>query len=485
MGIFSKNKDEANQNSLGNMALNCIRDAVLIVDPRGSIQLANPAAESLLEVPKTEMLGLNYASVVRLVDKSGAALSEEQNPIAVLLRTNQYIETKDLSIVKIKTGERIPIWLIATPGDNNSGDKIITIRNIAKELEEESERGEFISTASHEMRTPVASIEGYLGLALSPQTATIDDRARTYLTKAHEASQHLGKLFRDLLDSTKLDDGKMKTHPMPVELGSVVRNIAEGMAPNVASKGLNFVIDDSIKEDGNSAVKKLKQIFYCSVDIDFLREVIDNLIENSIKYTPTGSITVSMQGDQQSAVVVVSDTGIGISGEDQKHIFQKFYRVDNSQTRTIGGTGLGLYITKQRVETMGGRIWVESELGKGTKFFVSFPRLTSMEYEKQKLAASSIMAQQQTMQTSLAPPPLLQDAGAPAPIIAQAVAQPIPMAPQPVATPPPAPVAPPPPAVPENAISSGQAKHASDLDEARLAEVKRKFAESMRAAAGG
>jgi hypothetical protein len=112
---------------------------------------------------------------------------------------------------------------------------------------------------------------------------------------------------------------------------------------------------------------------------------VDNLVENAIKYTPSGgSVRVGVRGEEDRVIIEVSDTGIGISREDLQHIFQKFYRADNSDTRTIGGTGLGLYIVKQRAESMGGRVWAESVYGNGSSFFVSLPRLSSEEYERRK-----------------------------------------------------------------------------------------------------
>ena len=118
-----------------------------------------------------------------------------------------------------------------------------------------------------------------------------------------------------------------------------------------------------------------------------MREIMGNLIENAIKYTPSGgSIYVNVLGDGDRVLINVTDTGIGISADDIAHIFQKFYRADNSDTRTIGGTGLGLYLVKQRVEAMGGRVWAESAFGEGSTFYVSLPRITGEEYEKRMIA---------------------------------------------------------------------------------------------------
>ena len=117
------------------------------------------------------------------------------------------------------------------------------------------------------------------------------------------------------------------------------------------------------------------------------------MIENAIKYTPSGKITVTVRGDGDKAQIVVQDTGIGIAREELSHIFQKFYRIDNSDTREIGGTGLGLYIAKRRVEAMGGKIWAESELGKGSRFIIVLPRISGEEYEKRRLVLNNAMAE--------------------------------------------------------------------------------------------
>ena len=411
MGIFRKQKitTATTQSSLDSTILRSLHDALVIVDQKGTIQFANPSADAILGVTSDLSSGVNFASIIHLIDQNGDPIPDSQTPIAVALRTHQYADCRNCSLVNNKTNAKVPVWLTVVPVNNQAGTQVITIRDIAKEVKEEQARSEFISTASHEMRTPVASIEGYLGLALSPTTATIDVRAKEYLDKAHEASQHLGKLFRDLLDTTKLDDGKFTARPSPVEMTPLVKDIADGMAPSIAAKGLKYIYGDA----PTSAIK-LHQILHCSLDIDFLREIINNIIENAIKYTISGSVSVSVYGDTDNAIITISDTGIGISREDQKHIFQKFYRADNSDTRVIGGTGLGLYITKQRVDAMHGRIWVESELGKGSKFYIAFPRITAEEYSKQKLAQSSNMIPQPVVTvgeaaTHPSPPPPVAD----------------------------------------------------------------------------
>ncbi|HLA49120.1 MAG TPA: ATP-binding protein, partial [Candidatus Saccharimonadales bacterium] len=122
--------------------------------------------------------------------------------------------------------------------------------------------------------------------------------------------------------------------------------------------------------------KVIRPLFYAFVDPNRLREVLQNLIDNAIKYTPQGTITISLTGDNSTVQLQVSDTGGGIPEEDIPHLFQKFYRVDSSMTRSIGGTGLGLYISRKLIEMYNGHIWVESQLGKGSTFFINLPRLS-------------------------------------------------------------------------------------------------------------
>lgn len=372
---------------MSELVLRSIRDGVIILDAAGNIALINPAACELFGVLRDEALGLNYASAVRLIDKQGSPVDDANNPIAIALNNHQYAETRDLSLITAGSNKSIPVSIIITPTGGPDNFLVITFHNITKELKEEQERSEFISTASHEMRTPVASIEGYLGLAMNPQTSTIDARAATYLEKAHEASQHLGRLFQDLLDTTQLDDGKAKIHLQPVEMTALVKDIADSQQPLIAAKGLHYHFGDAESASG----KRLDQLIYAEVDIDYLREIIYNIMDNAIKYTATGSITVNVTADNHNVVITITDTGLGIAREELPHIFQKFYRVDTSNTREIGGTGLGLYITKQRAEAMRGRVWAESELGHGSTFFVSLPRLSTNEYEKRKLAMSNQM----------------------------------------------------------------------------------------------
>src|SRR5690606_37888738 len=158
---------------------------------------------------------------------------------------------------------------------------------------------EFISTASHEMRTPVASIEGYLGLALNPQTATIDQKARDFIIKAQEAAQHLGRLFQDLLDVSKSEDGRLTSVPKVLDVVPFIATIVEGLTQTAADKGLQLKFVPGEGNNTERGIKKVMPVYFVNLDNDHIREVVDNLIENAIKYTLAGSVSVDITGTEE------------------------------------------------------------------------------------------------------------------------------------------------------------------------------------------
>lgn len=384
--------DLANElNQVSNKAevvINAIGDGVIAVDNQGLIELINPAAQRIVGWGRQDAIGLDYKSVLQLLGKNGHELDKTTNPIFEVLTTNQQKRSNDL-LLQTNSGKRLSVSVVASPIGRLGAGAIIVFRDITKELAEEHEQAEFISTASHEMRTPVASIEGYLGLALNPATATVDQKARDFITKAHESAQHLGRLFQDLLDVSKADDGRLSNNPKVINIVNFTNDIVTGLMPKAEEKGLRIFFKPSTTGGSEgSGLNSITPMYYIHLDNDHLREVLSNLIENAVKYTPKGEVVVDITGDNTHVVVSVSDSGIGIPAEDIPHLFQKFYRVDNSDTREIGGTGLGLYLCRKLIEAMNGRIWVESEYKKGSTFFVEVPRIS--HEEANRLIESSI-----------------------------------------------------------------------------------------------
>ena len=366
------------------VVINAIDDGVLAISKDGNIELINPSAQQIIGWDQGDALGLNWKSVLKLVTSDGKDVEDLENPISQSLSKNQPTHNDKLFLLT-SSEKRILVSIVSSPVGTDGEGIIVVFRDITKEKAEEREQAEFISTASHEMRTPVASIEGYLGLALNPATAHIDEKARDFITKAHESAQHLGRLFQDLLDISKVEDGRMKNNPKVINVNEFLKDIFDGLATKASEKQLNYIFMPDIV--GESKEKSLQPIFYANIDPDHFREVVSNLIENAIKYTPSGEVVVNITGDDKQISVSVKDSGIGIPAEDIPHLFQKFYRVDNSDTREIGGTGLGLYLSRRLAEAMSGNLRVESKYKEGSTFYLEIPRMNSSE-AKQRLESA-------------------------------------------------------------------------------------------------
>jgi two-component system, OmpR family, sensor histidine kinase VicK len=367
--------------------LNSIEDGVVLIEKNNTIKLFNPAASNLTGWPATETVGLDWHNVIKLVNDKGETYEDSANPFTTVMNSETPVRDNTATLVS-RNNKQFPVSLSLTPLRGQNGEAygaVAVFRDVTQERQEEKQRSDFISTASHEMRTPVAAIEGYLALAMNEKVSTIDSRARNYLEKAHLATKHLGQLFQDLLTSAKAEDGRLTSHPIVVEIGAFLEQLESDLQIVAANKGLGmeFIVGSSQIIDATSeSHNNIRPLYYTRADPDRLREVITNIFDNAVKYTDKGKISLGLTGNQNVVQFYIRDTGPGIPAEDIPHLFQKFYRVDNSATRTIGGTGLGLYICRKIVELYQGRIWVESELGKGSTFYINLPRLSTDAAQK-------------------------------------------------------------------------------------------------------
>lgn len=237
---------------------------------------------------------------------------------------------------------------------------------------------EFISTASHEMRTPIAAIEGYLALLLNPEICTIDAAAEKIVNSARSSCEQLSMLFRNLLDVSRLDENRISVHVEPVNIADFIKQVGESSKFIAAKNDKQFsyqIINEKLSDiDGSHT--------FLNTDPLLLQEILNNLIENSIKYTGDGGIiALILRIQEDKNIIEVRDNGVGMSEDDISHIFQKFYRANN--TDKSRGTGLGLYLVKRYVETLQGTIDVSSEIGKGSIFTITFNNKNENKNETQ------------------------------------------------------------------------------------------------------
>lgn len=380
--------------------LNSIDDGVILIDESKVIRVFNPAAGAISGWPVEEALGLDYRSVLKFVDDKGKPYAENQDPFQRTTIDKKTVRDSGAGLIS-RANKAVAITINVSPLTNEKQEVIGAVavfRDVSQERSQEKRSADFVSTASHEMRTPVAAIEGYLALALNDRVSTIDSKAREYLQKAHESTQHLGKLFQDLLTSTRAEDGRLTNHPLVIEMSSFTEKLVEDLRFSAEKKGLHmqYVMgthaNDGASREGNKVIQPL---YYVHADPERIREVITNLFDNAVKYTDSGTITIGLTGNNDVVQMSVKDTGPGIPADDIPHLFQKFYRVDNSSTRTIGGTGLGLFICRKVIELYNGRIWVESKEGNGSTFYINLPRITADQ-------AKQLQATETTSSTTVA-----------------------------------------------------------------------------------
>lgn len=227
-------------------------------------------------------------------------------------------------------------------------------------------KDDFVSVASHELRTPMTAIRLYVWMALHKPDIPLSQKLQKYLYRTLVSTERLINLVNDMLNVSRIESGSIEINPSSFDMLTLVKEVIDEVKPKAEERQLQLLILD----------EKIPPVF---ADVDKIHEVLLNLVGNAMKFTtPGGLIEISFFCDGKVVETVVRDTGVGISKEDQSKLFKKFSRLDNSYVAISmsGGTGLGLYISKRLIDLMHGRIWVESELNKGSKFIFSLPVAT-------------------------------------------------------------------------------------------------------------
>ncbi len=241
-------------------------------------------------------------------------------------------------------------------------DRLATANQELKRLD--NAKSEFISIASHQLRTPLTAIKGYTSLILEGSYGKIDNQIQDVVNKVYAANSRLIELVENLLSISRLESGRMQYNYQSAQLAEVVNDTAGMFAVIAKKKGIDLRV-----------VVPETPLPLLSLDAGKIREVVSNLIDNALKYTETGSVIVKMEQTEDGKVrLSVKDTGIGINKEDLEHIFLKFARSKETEKLYVGGTGLGLYVGRTFIEKHGGRLWAESEgHGHGSEFIFELP----------------------------------------------------------------------------------------------------------------
>ena len=339
-------------------------DGLLTLDARRRVAAINPALEQMLGLEAEEAIGrcpFEASSDSRLA--SLAALCAGLGPAALL--DGSYgeagvIEREITLETSTRRTVRVASSLVADAPEQYLGE-VMVVHDVTRERELEQMKSDFLANTSHELRTPLHSIKGFVKLLLDGKVPNPETQ-REFLGIINEESEHLGSLVDDLLEVSRIVDGHLELTHDQMSIGLVVHKTAQKLTNLAKDRGIEFEID---------VPSPLPTI---EGDEERLTQVMTNLLHNAIKFSQEKArITVRAKALDSGVLVQVVDQGIGISSEDIPRLFQRFYQVDGSTTRQNPGTGLGLFITRQIIEAHGGRIWVESEPGKGSTFSFTLP----------------------------------------------------------------------------------------------------------------
>lgn len=350
-------------------------DFIALLDHQGMIRYANPAHKQGLGYALEELLGKSAFTFVHPEDRTAivSAFGDHLRTPGVSPRTEVRFRHKDGSWRVLEVGADN---LLHDPAVNGM---IVNSRDITERKAVERLKDELVSTVSHELRTPLTSLRGFTELMLKKEFTPA--KQREFLTIIHNESVRLTNLINDFLDLQRMETGAQVYEFTAVHLSVLLHETVT-----------TFFLENSQHRAQLQCGDALPLV---RADTDRLRQVLANLLSNAIKFSPRGgTVTVGARVRDHAVEVWVADQGVGIPAEALPHLFTKFFRVDNRDTRSIGGTGLGLALVKQIIEAHGGRIWVESAMGQGSTFFFSLP-----------LAAAPLVSQ-----PALAPEPAPQDA---------------------------------------------------------------------------
>lgn len=338
-------------------------EAIVIFDKEGQIAGFNPAAGKLTGHGDADVIGKPFLSVVKPVSPEGVDLSA-MSPIKQVLSEGELV-AKSLQLIQTKAGNTVWTEISYSPIFDEAGrpsSGIAVISNVQREREIEAIKSDFISIVSHELRTPLTAIKGFLSMLLQRDFGSLSDKQSHFLTRVYQTNQRMIGLVEDLLDMSYIESGKIKLKIAPLAVEPIISDVVT----ELASKGFERQI--MIK------VNRKHKLPLVLADEVRLRQILVNLVDNAIKYSlPGGEVVVDFHVHGSDLVTTIKDQGVGISQANMERLFQRFGRIYNPMSMQAGGTGLGLYIVKNLVESHSGKIWVTSREGKGSRFNFSLP----------------------------------------------------------------------------------------------------------------
>jgi PAS domain S-box-containing protein len=368
--VFADLNDEKNKldeaKAKEEAILASIADGIIALDKSGKIILMNQTAEKMLGYTREESIGKHWHEILHREDEQGNSIPPSQGAIAAALSATKITKTTTTSFYYLrKDGTKFPVSRTVSPVV--LAGKVIgainIFRDITREKEIDSAKTEFVSLASHQLRTPLTGIEWLVELFLRKEKLT--EQGKEYLNDIRFSVHRSNVLIKLLLNTSRIESGNVGVHPESLELVAFIEKHISEYKVLCERKKLLLIFTQHPEK------------LHATTDVNLFEYILQNLVSNAIDYTHDGKIEIRLEKKENLVLLAVADTGIGIPQDEQAHLFGKFMRASNAARAKTDGTGLGLYIAQEAARLLGGRIWFESVLGKGSTFFVEFPDFSS------------------------------------------------------------------------------------------------------------
>ena len=353
---------EAERRRLDSVLSN-MSEGVIATNRRGQIDIVNNMAQQMLGKENKKIV---HENILKILD-----IQKTHNLRELIERKEDILINYDVDDVYAVL--RASFSIIQSESGYISG-VVCVLRDVTEEQKIEEQRKQFVSNVSHELRTPLTSMRSYIE-ALIDGAWRDEELAPRFLEVAQSETDRMIRMIQDLLHLSRIDSGKSELNKELIDLGALFMQVLNRFEMLLASEEYsdnnyrleNYLIDEAV---------------FVDIDPDRITQVLDNIMNNAIKYSPDGgTITSRMLVTENEVVISIKDEGMGIPAEDLEFIFHRFYRVDRARSRAMGGTGLGLAISREVIEQHDGRIWVKSVEGEGTTFFIALPYVPFEEEE--------------------------------------------------------------------------------------------------------
>lgn len=333
-------------------------DGVIATDRRGNVTIINETAVEFLDVDSDQAIGQSILDILNIRQRYTLRdLLEDPDEIMLDFSTDDH----DLIL-------QAYFSLIQRESGFISGLACV-LHDVTEQQKIDQDRKQFVSNVSHELRTPLTSVRSYIE-ALSDGAWKDPEIAPKFLKVTQEETDRMIRMINDLLTLSRMDSGTQKLNLELVNLNELF---------NYVLNRFDMIIDSDEQNDRSNKHYTIKREFtkrdlWVEIDTDRFTQVLDNIMNNAIKYSPDGGIvTCRLIETHNNVILSITDQGLGIPRADIPHVFDRFYRVDKARSRAQGGTGLGLAISKEVIQSLGGKIWVESREGRGSTFYISLP----------------------------------------------------------------------------------------------------------------